>query len=92
MADLVRRVGKMLAMRPMTIIPLRRGASAIYNRVTAHVQVRTLFNRVNLGITVRSEGLQSFEKDSNLYKKNIHFAEDVSFSHFFDKKSLNNDS
>lgn len=25
MADLLRRVGKMLAMRPMTIIPLRRG-------------------------------------------------------------------
>lgn len=47
MADLLRRVGKMLAMRPMTIIPLRRGASAIYNRISTHVPDE--LNRADLG-------------------------------------------
>ena len=49
MADLFRRVGKMLAMRPMTIIPPSQGASAIYNRVTAHAFSLLKMERENLG-------------------------------------------
>ena len=49
MADLFRRVGKMLAMRPMTIIPPSQGASAIYNRVTTHASGLLKMEREDLG-------------------------------------------
>ena len=49
MADLFRRVDKMLAMRPMTIIPPSQGASAIYNRVTAHASGLLKMEREDLG-------------------------------------------
>lgn len=49
MADLFRRVGKMLAMRPMTIIPPSQGASAIYNRVTTHASRLLKMEREDLG-------------------------------------------
>lgn len=49
MADLFRRVGKMLVMRPMTIIPPSQGATAIYNRVTTHASGLLKMEREDLG-------------------------------------------
>ena len=66
MADLFRRVGKMLAMRPMTIIPPSQGASAIYNRVTTHASRLLKREREDLG----TKGSQ-FPQQQSAIKMNI---------------------
>ena len=67
MADLFRRVGKMLAMRPMTIIPPSQGASAIYNRVTTHASRLLKMEREDLG----TKGSQ-FPQQQSAILKNEH--------------------